>query len=62
MTSVTHVIQNKKDAGNEDWRVEWGSTDQLGVPSPLSSEILSTDHGNYRDGSDAAPIRSKAVS
>lgn len=35
----------------------------LGLPSvtTLSREILSIDHGNYRDGSETAPIRSKAA-
>lgn len=36
MTSVAQVMQNgekkKRNAGNSDWRVEWGSTDWLGLP------------------------------
>lgn len=41
-----------------DWGIEWNWGCHR---SPLPCEILSIGHGNYRDGSEAAPIRSKAT-
>lgn len=67
MTNVTHVIQSNKKKEDAFLRgivtggLKRSSTGRGSYQPPLPCEILSIDRGNYRDGSEAATIRSKAA-